>query len=122
MTLPSINQPSVKLRTNARKAERMAARKAIGRVGTQRHTIFMLVAQSPKGMTSKEIASRMAKDSPCKDCGCEHRPPISINLIGSRLQELREWGFLAHEMNGKEPKVRNGAEIHVATLKGLLEI
>ncbi len=119
---PAITQPSVKLRTKARGAERQAARRAIGGAGSSRHTIFMLVAKSRSGMTSREIAVRLAQDTPCQQCGCEHRPPIPVNQIGTRLQELREWGFLAHEMNGKEPLVRDGAEVHRVTVQGLMEI
>jgi hypothetical protein len=113
----SIDQPSVKLRTNARPAEQQAARKAVGRAGSWRRRIFNIVRWDGTS-TSKEIARILAEQTPCEDCGCTHRPPIPVNQIASRLQELREWGFLTHLYEGSEIVLRDGAEVHVLTYKG----
>ncbi len=113
----SIDQASVKLRTHAREAEQLAAKKAVGRAGSWRRRIFNIVRMWGSA-TSKEIAAELARQTPCSDCGCEHRPPIPVNQIASRLQELREWGFLTHLYEGGEILLRGGAEVHVLTWKG----
>ena len=118
---PGIDARSTKLRTDARPAERQAAQQSAGRAGSWRRRIFNIVGRQPYGATSREIADQLAVLSPCDHCGCVHRPPIPVNQIASRLQELREWGYLRHE-GELEPLVRDGAEVHVLTHKGSLEL
>jgi hypothetical protein len=124
MTLfdPGIDARSTKLRTEARPAERQAAKRSAGRAGSWRRRIFNLVRASGfDGATSKEIAFELGRQSPCEHCACVHRPPIPVNQIASRLQELREWGYLRHDMFEGTPLTRGGAEVHVVTWKGQQE-
>ncbi len=113
----SIDSRTVKLRTGARPAEVQAARKAVGRVGSWRRRIFNIIRMQGSA-TSKEIARILAEQTPCPECGCEHRPPIPVNQIASRLQELREWGFLTHATWNGKIRVRDGAEVHIITMRG----
>lgn len=111
---PAVDQPSVRLRSNPRPVEVQAARKAVGRAGSWRRRIFNLVA-SHYGITSKEIARLLGGQTPCADCGCEHRPPIPVNQIATRLGELRDWGYITTIGD------RGGAEIYVLTYQGEVE-
>ncbi len=114
---PGIDARSVKLRSEARPAERQAAEKAVGRVGSWRRRIFNIV-RAQTSATSKQIAQILAEQTPCSECGCTHRPPIPVNQIASRLQELREWGYLTHAYDVGTILLRDGAEVHVLTWKG----
>ena len=124
---PGIDGNYTRIRTDARPVEQIAAKKGAGRSGSWRRRIFNLVAASnPGGMTSVEVAVELGKQTPCAQCACEHRPPIPVNQIASRLQELRDFGYLMHRKEyDNEPMLRttNGrtAEIHILTHKGWLE-
>lgn len=122
---PGVQARSVKLRTQAKPVEKEAAVKAVGKAGSWRHRIFQLVKRNGDyGATSVEVAYALAAEKPCSECGCEHRPPIPVNQIASRLQELREWGYLTHKTLGGEIATRTmkgrTAEVHVVTFKGML--
>ena len=124
---PGIDGNYVRVRNEARPVEVVAARKAVGRVGSWRRRIFNIVAHTGEwGATSIEVASELAEQTPCHECGCEHRPPIPVNQIASRLQELREWGYLMHATDWKgEPQLRTTygrtGEVHTLTHKGMVE-
>ena len=124
---PGVDGNYTKIRAEARPVELVAARKALGKVGSWRRRIFNLVARRGEyGATSIEIAAELAEQTPCQTCGCEHRPPIPVNQIASRLQELRDWGYLMHRLDyDHTPMLRqtNGrtAEIHILTHKGVQE-
>ena len=117
-----------RLRTEARPVEKIAAKKGAGRSGSWRRRIFNIAAASgTHGTTSVEVAKELAKQTPCPECDCEHRPPIPVNQIASRLQELRDWGYLMHRLDYDHitPMLRKvdgrTAEIHILTRKGYLE-
>ncbi len=123
---PGVDGNYVKIRSDARPAEITAARRAVGRVGSWRRRIFNLVVRTGDyGATSVEVASELAEQTPCPECDCQHRPPIPVNQIASRLQELREWGYLAHVESLDGPQLRTvygrTAEVHVVTYKGRVE-
>jgi hypothetical protein len=124
---PGIDGNYTRLRTDARPVERIAARKGAGKAGSWRRRIFDLAATAgTHGATSIEIAGLLAKQTPCPECDCEHRPPIPVNQIASRLQELRDWGYLMHRLDyDQTPMLRQTdgrtAEIHILTHKGLVE-
>ena len=124
---PGVDGNYTRLRTESRPAEQIAARKSAGRSGSWRRRIFTLVANNgTHGMTSIEVANALAKQTPCPDCDCTHRPPISVNVITTRLGELRDWHYLMHRMDDDHtPMLRTTdnrtAEIHILTHKGLIE-
>ena len=124
---PGVDGNYTRIRNEARPVEVIAARKALGKVGSWRRRIFNLVARAGEyGATSIEIAAELAEQTPCQTCGCEHRPPIPVNQIASRLQELRDWGYLMHRKdydNTIATRTTNGrtAEVHTVTYKGVVE-
>jgi len=124
---PGVDGNYTRIRTEARPVEKIAAKKGAGKAGSWRRRIFNLVmVAGAYGLTSVEAASALAEQTPCPKCDCEHRPPIPVNQIASRLQELREWGYLMHRMDyDHTPMLRETdgrtAEIHIATHKGLVE-
>ncbi len=123
---PGVDGNYTKIRTEARPVEVQAARKALGKVGSWRRRIFNLVArQGDYGATSIEVANELAEQTPCQTCGCEHRPPIPVNQIASRLQELRDWGYLMHSKYDNTIVTRTvdgrTAEVHTVTYKGSVE-
>ena len=124
---PGVDGNYVRIRTEARPVEQIAAKKGAGRSGSWRRRIFNLVAAaSTDGFTSVQVAVELGRQTPCSQCACEHRPPIPVNQIASRLQELRDFGYLMHRSDyDGSPMLRetNGrtAEIHILTHKGWLE-
>ena len=124
---PGIDGNYTRLRTEARPVEKIAAKKGAGRSGSWRRRIFNIAAAAGTyGVTSVEVAQELAKQTPCSECDCEHRPPIPVNQIASRLQELRDWGYLMHRLDyDGTPMLRRvdgrTAEIHILTHKGYQE-